>query len=84
MNVILIIIFGMLGGLIRNLVGLLKNKVFSGKQKFNKIRFWMPIIISALIGAFCALLTVEDYRIILLAGYAGTDLIQGVYKITRK
>lgn len=73
----------MFGGLIRNLIGLLKNKVFSKKQKFSNVKFWIPIIISALIGAFCALLTIDDYRIILLAGYAGTDLIQGVYKLSK-
>lgn len=84
MNIFIIILLGMFGGLVRNLVGLLKNKVFTGKQKFNNVKFWTPIIISALIGAFCALLTVEDYRIVLLAGYAGTDLIQGLYKMTRK
>ena len=84
MNIIYLIIFGMFGGLVRNLVGLLKNKVFAGKQKFNSIKFWTPMIISALIGAFCALLTIEDYRLVLLAGYAGTDLIQGLYKMTKK
>jgi hypothetical protein len=74
----------MFGGLVRNLIGLLKNKVFVGKQKFNKLKFWIPMIISTFIGAFCALLTVEDYRVVLLAGYAGTDLIQGLYNMTKK
>lgn len=83
MDIIILILLGMFGGLIRNLIGLLKNKVFAGKQKFNNAKFWVPIIISAFIGAFCALLTVEDYRIVLLAGYAGTDLIQGLYKMTK-
>jgi len=73
----------MFGGLVRNLVGLAKNKVFTGKKKFSNVKFWIPMIISAMIGAFCALLTIEDYRIALLAGYAGTDLIQGLYKMTK-
>jgi hypothetical protein len=83
MNIITLIGFGLFGGIIRSIVGLLKHKVFSGKEKFNTTKFWFTIILSGLIGAFCALLTVGDYRIILLAGYAGTDLIQGVYKIVK-
>jgi hypothetical protein len=73
----------MFGGLVRSIVGMLKNKVFT-KNKFGTIKFLTTIIISLFIGAFCALLTIDDYRIVLLAGYAGTDLIQGIYKITRK
>jgi len=83
MNTLLLIGFGLFGGIIRSIVGLFKHKVFTGKEKFNSKKFWFSIILSGLIGAFCALLTVSDYRITLLAGYAGTDLIQGVYKISR-
>ena len=83
MNIWLLIGFGLFGGIIRSIVGLLKHKVFTGKEKFNSKKFWFTIILSGLIGAFCSLLLVQDYRIILLAGYAGTDLIQGVYRIAR-
>jgi uncharacterized membrane protein YeaQ/YmgE (transglycosylase-associated protein family) len=83
MNTLLLIAFGLFGGIVRCIVGLFKHKVFTGKEKFNSRKFWFTIILSGMIGAFCALLTVDDYRIILLAGYAGTDLIQGVYRIVR-
>lgn len=83
MNIFILIGFGIFGGIIRALVGLFKNKVFTGKEKFNTKKFWFTIIISGLIGAFCSLLLIDDYRIALLAGYAGTDLIQGVYKIVK-
>jgi fluoride ion exporter CrcB/FEX len=83
MNTLTLIGFGLFGGVIRAVVGMLKHKVFTGKEKFQSGKLLFTIITSALIGAFCALLTITDYRIILLAGYAGTDLIQGVYKITR-
>jgi len=83
MNIIILIVFGLFGGIIRAAVGLFKNKVFTGKEKFNSGKFWFTIILSGVIGAFCALLTVSDYRIALLAGYAGTDFIQGIYKITK-
>jgi hypothetical protein len=79
MNVLLLIGFGIFGGVIRSVVGLFKHKVFTGKEKFNSKKFWFSIALSGAVGAFCALLTVSDYRIALLAGYAGTDFIQSVY-----
>jgi fluoride ion exporter CrcB/FEX len=83
MNTLMLIIFGLFGGIIRSVVGLFKHKVFTGKERFNSKKFWFTIILSGMIGAFCALLTISDYRIALLAGYAGTDLIQGLYKMTK-
>jgi len=83
MHILMIIGFGLFGGIIRTLVGLFKHKVFTGKEKFNSKKFWFTLILSGAIGAFCALLLIEDYRLILLAGYAGTDLIQGLYKVIR-
>ena len=83
MNTLALIGFGLFGGIIRAIVGMLKHKVFTGKEKFQSRRLLFTLVTSALIGAFCALLTVTDYRIILLAGYAGTDLVQGIYKITK-
>jgi hypothetical protein len=83
MYIALIIAFGLFGGIIRSLVGLCKHKVFTGKEKFNNNKFWFSVVISGLIGTFCSLLLIQDFRIALLAGYAGTDLIQGVYKILK-
>jgi fluoride ion exporter CrcB/FEX len=83
MNTITLIGCGLFGGIIRSVVGLLKHKVFTGKEKFQTKKFLFTIITSSLIGVFCALLMVGDYRLILLAGYAGTDLIQGLYKVVR-
>lgn len=76
--------FGLFGGIIRVMVGLFKHKVFTGKEKFNSRKFWMTLALSGIIGVFCALLTLDDYRIVLLAGYAGTDVIQGIYRSTTK
>jgi len=84
MEILLLTLFGIFGGIVRAIVGLFKHKVFTGKEKFNSSKFWFTIIISGLIGMFCALLTIEDYRIALLAGYAGTDLIQGIYRTVKK
>ena len=84
MNILLLTLFGFFGGAIRVIVGLFKHKVFTGKEKFNSNKFWFTLIASGLIGLFCALLIIDDFRIALLAGYAGTDIIQGVYKVAKK
>jgi len=64
MNTFLLVAFGLFGGIIRAVVGMLKHKVFTGKERFQAKRFLFTIVTSALIGAFCALLLVEDYRIV--------------------
>jgi len=84
MELLLLVLFGFFGGAIRAVVGLFKHRVFSGREKFKKGKFIITLIISGLIGLFCALLIIDDYRIVLLAGYAGTDLINGMYKIFTK
>ena len=83
MEMLYLILFGFLGGFIRIIVGLLKSKVFSEKKKFKGGKFLFTLLASGVIGAFCALLLVDDYRLILLAGYAGTDIIQGAYNIAK-
>ncbi len=83
MEIFTIMLFGFTGGIARALAGLLKNKVFLGKQKFKPWKFIITILISGIIGLFCGLLLIDDYRLALLAGYAGTHFIQTMYKVFR-
>ena len=43
--------------------------------------FLLTIILSAIIGAFTGLIYSESYKLSLIAGYAGMDLLEGAYKI---
>ena len=75
--------YGLLGGIVRALVGItkaMKKKRF----RFNNKRFFFTLISSAIIGAFVALLMSPDYRLALFAGYAGTDLLEGLVKLKVK
>jgi len=72
-------IFGFIGGLTRGLVGIFK--LTKRKKKFKLDYFASTLFLSAVIGIFAGLLFAQDYRLSLLAGYAGTDLIEGLYKI---
>ena len=38
------------------------------------------VVVAVVIGCFVGLIFNFDYRLSLLAGYAGTDIIEGIYK----
>ncbi|MBT5022421.1 hypothetical protein HOK51_02520 [Candidatus Woesearchaeota archaeon] len=71
---------GFFGGVVRALVGILKNGVLFGAEKCDWPRLTFTIIASGVIGVFAGLLISADYRVTMIAGYAGTDLIESVYK----
>jgi len=81
-NLILAAIFGFIGGITRALVGILKYKQIK-KSKFKIFELTFTILASGIIGLFCGLLISSDFTFSLLAGYAGTDLIEGIYKIRK-
>ncbi len=83
MNFIVAALFGFVGGFTRGCVGVLKHKAFT-KKKFKPAYFLWTVLLSGAIGIFCGLFFLNDYRFTLLAGYAGTDMIEGLYKIFRK
>ncbi len=83
MNFYYAALFGFVGGITRACVGVLKNKAYR-KKRFKITYFLWTVILSGIIGMFCGLFFISDYRFTLLAGYAGTDLIEGIYKIFRK
>jgi fluoride ion exporter CrcB/FEX len=71
-------ILGGLGGLTRGLVGLLKALAL--KRKILWDYYIITIIIAVVIGTFVGIIFSFDYRLSLLAGYAGTDILEGIYK----
>jgi len=83
-NLLLAGLFGFIGGLTRAFVGILKHRLPKKKDKFKPVELAFTIIASGIIGLFCGLLVATDFKLSLLAGYAGTDLIEGIYKIRRK
>ena len=76
----LFILPGMVGGAVRGLIGVSKH-VLKNKETFSLFRFIFSIITAIIAGAVAAVLTNGDWRISLLAGYAGSDLLDSLYKI---
>jgi len=71
-------ILGGVGGLTRGVVGLLK--ALSVKRKILWAYYAITVIIAIIIGAFIGVIFDFDPRLSLLAGYAGTDILEGIYK----
>ena len=71
-------LLGGLGGVTRGIVGLLK--ALSLRRKILWGYYAITVLIAMIIGMFTGLIFNFDYRLSLLAGYAGTDLLDGIYK----
>ena len=71
-------ILGGIGGLTRGFIGLLK--ALSLRRKILWGYYLITILVALIIGMFTGLIFNFDYRLSLLAGYAGTDILEGIYK----
>ena len=71
-------IIGALGGLIRAAVGV--RKAFLQKRKFVLKYFLATVIGAGIIGAILGSVIGINKAVALFAGYAGTDLLEGLAK----
>lgn len=74
------IVSGLLGGILRGIVGITKSKYIE-KDKFNLTYFLVTMGVSMLVGIAAGLLADGTWQIAFLAGYAGTDFIDSLYKL---
>jgi len=71
-------LLGGIGGLTRGVIGLLKAMSLRRKILWNY--YAITVAIAVVIGIFVGIIFDFDYRLSLLAGYAGTDILEGIYK----
>jgi len=79
------ILLGILGGFVRALVGI--AKYFEKNKKDGKLRFGyfaFTLFVAAMVGGLAGALANHDWRLAVIAGYAGTDFLEGLYKIKKK
>ncbi len=69
---------GGIGGLTRGVVGLLK--ALSLRRRILWAYYVITVAIAIVIGIFVGIIFDFDPRLSLLAGYAGTDILEGIYK----
>lgn len=71
-------LLGLIGGVIRASIGLFKALSIKKKIHFH---YWLfTALLSGLIGILTGIVFSFDSRLSILAGYAGTDILEGVYK----
>ncbi len=71
-------ILGGIGGLTRGVVGLLKALSLRRRILWNY--YAITVLIAIIIGVFTGIVFNFDPRLSLLSGYAGTDILEGIYK----
>ncbi|MEK6848582.1 MAG: hypothetical protein AABX65_03035 [Nanoarchaeota archaeon] len=71
-------IMGAMGGLTRGVIGLLK--ALSLRRRIIWQYYLITVLIAVIIGIFTGIIFNFDPRLSLLAGYAGTDILEGIYK----
>ena len=85
-TIVWVFVAGFLGGIIRGLVGIAKEMRASPSKKKNiRIDYILVTILAAgglglLVGVFIT----DDFRFALLAGYAGADFLESLFKIKMK
>lgn len=77
-SILLAAILGGVGGLTRGFVGLLK--ALSLRRKILWDYYSITVIIAIVVGIFVGIIFDFDPRLSLLSGYAGTDILEGIYK----
>ncbi len=77
-GILIAAILGGIGGLTRGVVGLLK--ALSLKRRILWNYYMITVLIAIIIGVFVGVIFDFDPRLSLLAGYAGTDILEGIYK----
>ncbi len=71
-------LLGGIGGLTRGVVGLLK--ALSLRRRILWPYYAITVLVAVIIGVFVGIIFDFDPRLSLLAGYAGTDILEGIYK----
>ena len=77
-GIVLAGLLGGIGGLTRGVVGLLK--ALSLRRRILWPYYVITVAIAIVIGIFVGIIFDFDPRLSLLAGYAGTDILEGIYK----
>ncbi len=81
-----IFIAGFLGGVIRGLLGISKE-IRSSPTRKKKLRpeyLLVTLLASGGLGLLVGVFIADDIRFALLAGYAGCDFLENLYKIKMK
>ena len=75
------VVAGLIGGAVRSIVGWQKERYRKNTSRWTWAKARFCLLTSAVIGGFAgALLYDTTLSMVMLAGYAGGDFIEGMYK----
>ena len=77
-------LFGLIGGVARALIGVLKHFRVNTKPKFKLNYFILTVLVSGFVGMFVSLVVTSNYALSLVSGYVGIDIVESLVKIYRK
>jgi len=75
------LVTGLAGGLVRGLVGIAKQAQNPDEFQIHWKYFGFTLLVSGIVGVVSGLIADGDWRISLLAGYAGTDFLESLYRL---
>jgi len=83
---LLVFAAGFLGGIIRGLVGITKYITATPTRRRNVRKDWivLTLLSSGGLGLLAGCFIADDVKFALVAGYAGTDFIESLFKIKMK
>lgn len=77
--------FGILGGLLRGCIGVIKYMEQNRKRGALHPQYLaFSLIVAGAVGGITGVFTQANWEFAFLAGYAGTDFLEGLYKIRFK
>jgi len=79
-NYELYIIAGFVGGIARGLSSVMKKRKKGVMGKFNYSYFFTTVFFSGILGGIAGALAESGWKTAFLAGYAGIDFIENLYK----
>lgn len=71
---------GFVGGVARGLSGFMKKRKAGVKIKFDYPYFFTTVFFSGVLGGIAGALAESGWKTAFLAGYAGTDFLENMYK----
>ncbi len=74
------IIAGFVGGIARGVSSFLKKLKKDSKTKFNYSYFFTTVFFSGILGGIAGALAENSWKTAFLAGYAGMDFLENMYK----